>query len=63
MIISRSLLLRMRNITDKIIEKIKAHILCPITAFENRAVYDIMWKNMVEPGRPQMTTWVISIAC
>jgi len=25
-------------------------------AFENRAVYEIMWKN-VEPGRPQMTIW------
>jgi len=23
--------------------------------FENRAVYEIMWKNTVEPGRPQMT--------
>ena len=22
---------------------------------KNRAVYDIMWKNMVEPDRPQMT--------
>ena len=20
------------------------------------AVYEIMWKNMIEPGRPQMTT-------
>ena len=24
---------------------------------ENRAVYDIMSKNMVEPERPQMTIW------
>jgi hypothetical protein len=22
---------------------------------ENRAVYEIMWKNMVQPDRPQMT--------
>jgi hypothetical protein len=22
---------------------------------ENRAVYDMLWKNMVQPGRPQMT--------
>jgi hypothetical protein len=22
--------------------------------FENRAVYEIMWKNMVQPYRPQM---------
>jgi hypothetical protein len=24
---------------------------------ENLAVYKIMWKNIVEPGRPQMTVW------
>jgi hypothetical protein len=23
---------------------------------ENGAVYEIMWKNVVEPDRPQMTT-------
>jgi len=33
---------------------IKTHILCSTTFFENRAVYDMMWNNMVEPGRPQM---------
>ena len=26
------------------------------------AVYEIMWKNMVQPDRPQMTTWRIRIA-
>jgi len=30
--------------------------------FENRAVYEIMWKNVVEPGRPQMTIWCMLIA-
>ena len=37
-------------------EKFKTHILCPIIFFffENRAVYEIMWKNMAEPDRPQM---------
>jgi hypothetical protein len=24
---------------------------------ENPAVYEIMWKNVVEPGRRQMTIW------
>jgi hypothetical protein len=24
---------------------------------ENRAVYEIMWKYVVEPDRPQMTVW------
>jgi hypothetical protein len=47
----------MINISDKVVEKIKTHVLCSINFFfsENRAVYDIMWKNMIEPDRPQMT--------
>ena len=24
---------------------------------ENSTVYEIMWKNIVQPGRPQMATW------
>jgi hypothetical protein len=31
--------------------------------FENRAFHGIMWKNIVEWGRPQMTIWRIPIAC
>jgi len=31
--------------------------------FENCAVYEIMWKNIVEPGRPQMTIGPMRIAC
>ena len=31
--------------------------------FESRTVYEIMWKNFVEPSRPQMTIWRIRIAC
>jgi len=30
---------------------------------ENRAVYEIMWKNTVEPDTPQMTTQRMRIAC
>jgi len=30
----------------KAVEKIRTHILCPITFFsENRVVYEIMWKR------------------
>jgi hypothetical protein len=40
----------------KVVEKIKTRILCSVTfPLENRAVYEIMWKNMVQPERPQMT--------
>jgi len=31
--------------------------------FENRAVCDVMWKNIVERSRPQMTAWRMRIAC
>ena len=31
--------------------------------FENRAVYEILWKNRLEPGRPQMKIWRMRIAC
>jgi hypothetical protein len=39
----------------KVLEKIKTQILCPKIFFpENRALHEIMWKNMVQPDRPQM---------
>jgi hypothetical protein len=38
-----------------VVEKIKTHILFSITFSENRDVYEVMWKNMVEPDSPQMT--------
>jgi len=47
----------------EVVEKIKTHILCPIIfLIENRAVYSVMWKNIVEPGRPQKTIWRMRIA-
>jgi len=30
---------------------------------ENRVVYEIMWKNMVDPHRPQMTIRRMRFAC
>jgi len=47
----------------KVVEKIRTYILCSITFFENHAVYDIKWKNSVEPDRPQMTLWRMRLAC
>jgi len=48
----------------KVVVKIKTHILCSVTfLFENRVVYKIMWKNIVQPGRPQMTIWRMRIVC
>ena len=49
----------------KVVEKIKTHFVFSnfFFLFENRAVYEIMCKNIVEPDRPQMTIWRMGIAC
>ena len=49
----------------KVVEEIEAHILCSITYvfFENRAVYEIMWKNIIERCWPQMIIGRLRIAC
>ena len=49
----------------QVVENMKTRILCSVTFFflvENCAAYE-MWKNIVEPGRPRMTTWLMRIAC
>jgi len=52
----------MKNVSDKSYrEKQNTHFKCNISF--NRAVYEIMWKNIAEPGRPQMTIWHTRIAC
>ena len=58
MIISHSVVIRMRNVS------VKTHILCSITFFpEIRAVYEIMEKNAVERVRPQMATNTAHALC
>jgi hypothetical protein len=52
----------MRNVSDKSGENQNTHSVF-IPPSQNRAVYEIMWKNFVEPGRPQMTVWRMRIAC
>ena len=51
----------------KILEKIKTRILCPIISLppppEYRAVYEIMWKNIVESDMLLMTIRLMRIAC
>jgi hypothetical protein len=47
----------------KFVEANEKHILLSIFFFENRAVCEIMWKNIVERGRSHMTTWRMRIAC
>ena len=48
----------------RFVTKIKTRfVMNNIFFFENPAVYEIMWKNVVEPGRPQMAIWRMRIAC
>jgi hypothetical protein len=35
----------------KVVEKIKTHVLCSRTFSDNRAVYEIMCKNMLPAGQ------------
>jgi hypothetical protein len=53
------MLLRMRNVADKICrENQNTYFMfnnSPPPPLENRAVYEIMRKNTVEPDRPQKT--------
>jgi hypothetical protein len=54
----------MRNISDKSCrENQNIHFMINNFFFENRAVYEIMWKNIVEVDRPQMKIWRIRFAC
>jgi hypothetical protein len=39
----------------EVLEKIKTHFMFNNVFSESRDVYETMWKNMVEPDRPQMT--------
>jgi hypothetical protein len=45
----------MRNGLDKVIEKTRTQFACSVNFSGNCVIYEIMWKNMVEPDRPQMT--------
>jgi hypothetical protein len=46
----------------KVAEKIKTHFVFNNFFFYNRAGYDIMWRKILEPGRPQITTWCMLTA-
>jgi aspartyl/asparaginyl-tRNA synthetase len=48
----------MRNVSEKVVDKIEAHILGSIIFFfENCAFYEITPKNIVQQDRPLMTIW------
>ena len=52
----------MRNVSNKIVENSKTHILGSVTFFsENHALYEIMFKNIVKPQRTK-TIWRLRVA-
>jgi len=54
----------MKNVSDKSCkENDNTQFMFIIFFLENRDIYEIMWKNNVERGRPQMTEWHMRIPC
>ena len=53
---------RMRNVSDKVIDKINTHILCSTTFYENRTDYETVGKNMVEPQATNIL-WRLHMEC
>jgi hypothetical protein len=46
----------MRNVSDRSFrENQNTHFMLSNLPLENRAVYEIMWKSAVKPGRPETT--------
>jgi len=46
----------------KVVEKIKTHVLYSVFFF-NSAVYEKVWKNIVQPDRPQTAVRPLRISC
>jgi len=62
-IISRSFLLRMRNVSDPSCRGNQNTYFVLNNFFsENRTVYEIMWKNSAQQGKPQITILRMRIA-
>jgi len=53
----------MRNVSDKVAEKIKTLIVRSKRFLKNHAVCEIMRKNIVELDTPQISVWCLCIAC
>jgi hypothetical protein len=64
LITARLILLKREIFQTKFEEKIKIFVLYSLTFFfENLTVYEIRFKNIVEPDRQQIAMWDTCIAC
>ena len=63
-IISRSILLGMRNVSDKSWRENQntRSVFSNSPPPENRSVFEVTWKNIVEPERPRMKIWSMRFA-
>ena len=52
----------MRNVSDKSYRENQNSHFISNNVFRKLFRYEIMWKNIVERGRPQMTIWGMRIA-
>jgi hypothetical protein len=52
----------MRNVSEKLWRKSKHTFYKEYLFVKNLAVCEIMWKNITEPGRQQLTVWCMGIA-
>jgi hypothetical protein len=57
LIVPRSALLGKKSFSYKVVENFETHFMFDNFVCENRAVYEIMWKDIVGRGRSQMTIW------
>ena len=56
MMVSRRFSLRMRNVSGQTCKENKTLFLCPLKFFfDNHAIYEVMWKSIIERDRPEMT--------
>jgi hypothetical protein len=53
----------MRNVADNVVQNIQTHVLRSLVFLDNWAAREVMWENIVEFGRPQMTVRRMRIAC
>jgi hypothetical protein len=63
MIYLAELLLELETLQTEVVYGKSKHIMFNNFFSENRAVYEIAWKNMVEPERLQMTLWRMRFSC
>jgi hypothetical protein len=62
--ISRSILLRTRNVSDKRCrENQNTHYMFNNVFSKTRTIYEITWKSMVQPVSPEKILWRMGIAC